>query len=77
MNAKKNKGPAYVARKGNVNIRVYTIKPGCRNEHHTVCYYEGGQRQRRYFSNMEEAKAEATIVAEKISKGDLDGQRQL
>jgi hypothetical protein len=75
MNAKKNKGPVFVASKGNVKIPVYTIKPGCRNEHHTVCYYEGGQRQRRYFSNMEKAKAEAVIIAEKISKGDLEAIR--
>jgi hypothetical protein len=75
MSAKKRKGPTWRAKKGNVEVRVYTIKPGCPNEHHTVCYYEDGQRQRRNFSDLEKAKAEATLVAEKLSKGDLEAIR--
>jgi hypothetical protein len=64
MSAKKKKGPIFVAKKGNVEVPVYTIKPGCQNEQHVVCYYEDGKRQRRSFANLEKAKAEATIVAE-------------
>jgi len=64
-----------VAKKGNVEIPVYTIKPGCPNQQHVVCYYEDGQRQRRSFADLERAKAEAIIVAAKLSKGDLEAIR--
>ena len=75
MNAKKKKGPSYVAKKRNVDIPVYTIKRGRPNEHHVVGYYEDGQRHRRFFSDLEKAKAEANIIAEKLSQGDLEAIR--
>ncbi len=75
MSAKKKKGPTFVAKKGNVEVPIYTIKPGCPNQQYVVCHYEGGKRQRRNFSDLEKAKAEATIVAEKLSKGDLEAIR--
>lgn len=69
---RKKKGPSYVAKCGNVEVCVYTIRRGQSNEHHCVCHYEAGQRKRRYFSNFELAKTEAGIIAAKISKGDLE-----
>ncbi len=75
MSMRPKKGPSYVAKKGNVEVPVYTIKRGQPNEHHVVCYYEGGRRQRRCFSDQEKAKAEANRVAEKISMGDLEAVR--
>jgi hypothetical protein len=75
MSAKKKTGPSYVAKKGNVEIPVYTIKRGQPNQHHAICYYEGGQRQRRYFSDLERAKKEAGVIATKISQADFEAIR--
>ena len=76
MNAKKqNKGPSFVAKSGIVGVPIYTIMRGHKSEHYAVCYYEGGQRQRRYFVDFEKAKREAGIIAAKISRGDLEAIR--
>ena len=75
MNSKWKKGPTFLAKRGNAEVPVYTIRRGCPNEHHVVCYYQGGRRQRRSFSNLEKAKAEAVIIATKLSSGDLEAIR--
>lgn len=72
MSTKKKKGPSWVAKKGNVEVPICTIKPGCPSQHYVVCHYEDGKRKRRTFSDLEKAKAKARIVAEKLSKGDLE-----
>ena len=41
-----------MAKKGNVEVPVYTIKPGCPNQQQVVCYYEDGKRKRRAFSDL-------------------------
>ena len=76
MNAKKrNKGPSFVAKSGIVGVPIHTIMRGHKSEHYAVCYYEGGQRQRRYFVDFEKAKREAGFIAAKISRGDLEAVR--
>ena len=40
-------------------------------QHHVICYYEAGRRQRRYFSDFGRASAEADLIAQKLASGDL------
>jgi hypothetical protein len=40
MSTNKKKGPTWMAKTGNVETPVYTIKPGCPNQQHVVCFYE-------------------------------------
>jgi hypothetical protein len=54
-----------IAKSGNVEIPAYRLSDGriC------ICYYEGGQRERRLFRNEGKAKREAALVAAKINAG--------
>jgi hypothetical protein len=54
-----------IAKSGNVEIPAYRLSDGriC------ICYYEGGQRERRLFRNEGKAKREAALVAAKIHAG--------
>jgi hypothetical protein len=60
-------------KRGNVTVKVYpTINrvAGVEYEQPTLVYYQGSQRIRRRFSNWEEAKREAELVATKLANGE-------
>ena len=66
----KTKFPITV-RRGNVRVKIYhTPSHGC--DSFTVVYYHGGKRQRRAFSDLELARQEAEVAANKICAGELD-----
>ena len=58
-------------RRGNVRVKVYkTPSHGCKS--FTIAYYFGGRRVRKTFPELATARAEADLVANKISTGELD-----
>ena len=65
---KKRGKPLQIVRFHSINIPVYAF------EHHgkiryTIAFYLNGRRRRREFSQLEDAKREARISAEKIMRG--------
>lgn len=68
---RKLKRPApIVVREGNVRVRITTeanVVDGKSYPRHTVVYFDGGQRIRRRFSDLGEAKTEAELIAIKLA----------
>ena len=62
-----------VIRRGNVAVKIYTGKNRVGDTayaQHTLVYYSGGQRVKRNFASLDEAKREAEIVAVKLANGE-------
>ena len=73
------KRPAYkhsapiVIREGNVTVRITTeenVVQGTAYARHTIIYFDGGQRIRRRFSDLGEARTEAELIAIKLANRD-------
>ena len=77
MNAKQSppaKKPLEVKR-GNVTVKIYSTLnrvAGVDYEQPTLVYYQGATRVRRRFSDWNEAKREAELVATKLANGEND-----
>lgn len=61
-----------VVRSGSATVKVYRIRPGRPNEHYEVRFYSEGAMHRHYFSDLDKAKAEAKLAAEKLAAGELE-----
>lgn len=60
---------------GNTRLKIYqgtSAKGGVNYPLFTVCFYEGGTRQRRAFGSLEKAKDEAAKIAARIEQGERD-----
>ena len=67
-------GPVFV-RKGNVRLKIYqgaSVKNGVSYPLFTLCFYEGGTRQRRAFGSLDDAKTEAEKIAQRLDQGERD-----
>ncbi|RFC43488.1 MAG: hypothetical protein DVB28_001473 [Verrucomicrobia bacterium] len=79
--ATRNKDFPIVIKAGSSAVKIYKeTKPN--GEYYRVCYYAGGKRERLTFSSLEEAKTEARLKANLLSRGDsaalqLTGQDRL
>ncbi len=64
---KNDKSPfPVIVKRGSVSVRIYQT-PSHNCARFTVCYYQDGQRKRASFSTLEDAKAEAEIVATRLT----------
>lgn len=76
MNAKLSKTVKKVpfeVKRGNVTVKIYTTVnrvAGVAYEQPTLVYYQGATRIRRRFSDWDEAKREAELVATKLANGE-------
>jgi len=61
-----------VVRSGSATVKVYRIRPGHTKEHCGDRLYSEGAMRRRYFSDLEKAKTDAKLAAEKLAVGELD-----
>jgi len=62
-----------VIRRGNVKVKIYTVKNKVGDavySQFTLVYYSGGQRVKRNFASLDEAKNEAEIVAVNLANGE-------
>lgn len=60
-------------KRGNVIVKIYTGKNRVNGVHYnqyTLVYYEGTQRRKRNFGDLEEAKREGVLCATKIASGE-------
>ena len=79
--ATRNKDFPIVIKAGSSAVKIYKeTKPN--GEYYRVCYYAGGKRERLTLSSLEEAKTEARLKANLLSRGDsaalqLTGQDRL
>jgi integrase len=65
---KTRKGPHATIRHGSVGIPIYAGTTGGRTRY-TIAFHLNGKRQRRMFTDLDEAKREAKLAAEKIQRG--------
>ena len=76
ISPKGKKGPPLcTVRHHSVTVPVYAHSLGGKIRY-TVAFYRDGRRQRRCFTELEQAKKEAKLVAEKIVRG-MQGQNDL
>lgn len=64
-----------VIKRGNVSVKIYfgeTRVNGRVYPQHTVTYYSGNKRVRKNYGALEEAKAEAELIATKLANGEND-----
>lgn len=61
-------GPHATVRHGSVSIPIYSGTTGGKTRY-TLAFYHKGRRQRRMFTDLAKAKAEAKLIAEKIQRG--------
>ena len=67
-NGQENEGPHTVVRHKSVTIPIYAGTVGGKVRF-TIAFYLDGRRQRRMFTDLEKAKHEAKLAAEKIQRG--------
>jgi hypothetical protein len=65
---KTRKGPHVTIRHGSVSVPIYAGTTGGKTRY-TIAFHLDGQRQRRMFTDLDEAKREAKFAAEKIQRG--------
>ena len=65
---KTRKGPHATIRHGSVGIPIYAGTTGGKTRY-TIAFHLDGKRQRRMFTDLDEAKREAKLAAEKIQRG--------
>src|SRR5208337_2607255 len=66
-------GKPLAIKRGNVTVKVYAGKNrvnGTNYQQFTLAYYDGARRQRKNFSDLEEAKREAELAATKLASGE-------
>ena len=63
-----SEGPHAVIRHGSVSIPIYAGQVGGKVRY-TIAFYLDGRRHRRMFTDLEKAKLEAKLAAEKIQRG--------
>jgi integrase len=61
-------GPHAIIRHGSVNIPIYAGITGGKTRY-TIAFHLNGKRQRRMFTDLDKAKREAKLAAEKIQRG--------
>jgi integrase len=62
------KGPHTLVRHGSVTVPIYAGTTGGKTRY-TIAFHVDGQRQRRMFTDLDKAKREAKLAAEKIQRG--------
>lgn len=62
------KGPHTLVRHGSVTVPIYQGTTGGKTRY-TIAFHIDGQRQRRMFTDLDKAKREAKLAAEKIQRG--------
>lgn len=67
-NSEAPKGPHATVRHGSVTIPIYSGTTGGKTRY-TIAFYHDGRRRRRMFTDLEKAKKEAKLAAEKIQHG--------
>ncbi len=65
---KSPKGPHTVVRHGSVTVPIYKGTTGGKTRY-TLAFYHNGRRQRRMLTDIDKAKKEAKLAAEKIQRG--------
>ena len=68
------KKPLFI-RRGNVRVKIYTVQNRVGDTVYpqfTLVYYSGGQRVKRNFAKLDEAKREAEMVAVKLANGESE-----
>ena len=65
---KSAKGPHAVIRHGSVSVPIYAGTTGGKTRY-TIAFHLDGRRQRRMFTDIDKAKSEAKLAAEKIQRG--------
>jgi protein-disulfide isomerase-like protein with CxxC motif len=66
-------GKPLAIKRGNVTVKIYTGKNrvnGTNYQQFTLAYYDGARRQKKRFSDLEEAKQEAELAATKLANGE-------
>lgn len=70
---KKPKTPPITIKRGPVKVMIYTVRNGEHYVRYSVVYREAdGTRKLRHFSDPEEAKREAELVATRLANGQTD-----
>jgi integrase len=72
MKTKKREKSPKIVKVGSAVVKIYSGKVKMNRKKYdvfTVVYYENGQRQRRNFGNLDDAKKEAQEIATKIAQG--------
>lgn len=67
-NKQATKGPHTTVRHGSVTIPIYAGTTGGKTRY-TIAFHLNGRRQRRMFTDLDKAKREAKLAAEKIQRG--------
>lgn len=62
------KGPHSIVKHGSVTVPIYEGTTGGKVRY-TLAYYHNGRRRRRMFTDLDKAKREAKLAAEKIQRG--------
>lgn len=65
-------------KRGSVTVKIYTAKNranGKSYDQYTLVYYDGSQRRKKNFGDLEEAKREGALCAAKFASGDLEALR--
>lgn len=62
------KGPHSIVKHGSVTVPIYEGITGGKIRY-TLAYYHNGRRRRRMFTDLDKAKREAKLIAEKIQRG--------
>ena len=62
------KGPHSIVKHGSVTVPIYEGTTGGKVRY-TLAYYHNGRRRRRMFTDIDTAKKEAKLAAEKIPRG--------
>lgn len=57
--------------RGSVSVQIYRITSPKGYDVYTLSYYEDSQRKRPSFANLDEARKEAQIIAERLARGEL------
>ena len=73
INLQSSRKKPLVVRRGNVAVKIYTGRNrvgGVVYPQFTLVYYSGGQRVKRNFASLDEAKSEAEVVAVKLANGE-------
>ena len=63
-----SKGPHTTVRHGSVTVPIYAGTTGGKTRY-TMAFYHDGRRRRRMFTDLDQAKKEAKLAAEKIQRG--------
>jgi hypothetical protein len=62
-------------KRGNVIVKIYRGKNrvnGAAYDQFTVIYYDGAQRKKKRFADLEVAKREAALVGTKLANGEIE-----